>query len=280
MTAAVSLGLATALTIPNITRAAGTSCATTIRAQKPRNNQTSRPLWSARPAVEAAKAEEAEASGSGTPGKLGDEKLQAEVRDDIRDDDAEQLAETLNRDLVRPFIDLNFGPQAEYPRIVLAQPDADDVALLIAACEKLVPLGLRVEQSVIRDRLGLPDPDPKAGPEDVLQAPGSATPPQPQPEPAMNQQSALNAELNVQGQAEALLADNLAARANGPMTAWVQQLRKLTEQAADLQELLDLAQGAFPDMDTDTMATVVGQELMRSMLTGRLDAKEEGADGR
>jgi len=271
------------LTIPNITSSAGTSCATTIRAQKPRKAQTSRPLWSARPAVEAAKAEEAEASGSGTPGKLGDEKLQAEVRDDIRDDDAEQLADTLNRDLIKPFIDLNYGPQAEYPRVVLAQPDADDVALLIAACEKLVPLGLRVEQSVIRDRLGLPDPDPKAGPEDLLGAPAPAPVegrPPVAPAAGMNRQIALNAELDTQGQAEALLADNLAARANGPMTAWVQHLRKLTEQATDLQELLDMAGSAFPGMDSETMATVVGQELMRSMLTGRLDAKEEGADGR
>ncbi|WP_320056048.1 hypothetical protein [Desulfuromonas thiophila] len=76
------------------------------------------------------------------------------------------------------------------------------------------------------------------------------------------------------------MADNLAARANGPMTSWIDQLRKLTKQAADLQDLLDLAASAFPGMDTDTMAKVIGQELMRARLTGRLDAQEGGADGR
>lgn len=41
------------------------------------------------------------------------------MRDDIRDDDAEALEETINRDLVRPFIDLNFGPQQQYPEVQL-----------------------------------------------------------------------------------------------------------------------------------------------------------------
>lgn len=58
-------------------------------------------------------------SAGGTPGRLGEEKLQSEVRDDIRDDDAEQIEETLNRDLVKPFVDLNFGSQQNYPVICL-----------------------------------------------------------------------------------------------------------------------------------------------------------------
>ena len=42
-----------------------------------------------------------------------------EVRLDILKSDARQLEVTLNRDLIKPFIDLNFGPQAVYPRLVL-----------------------------------------------------------------------------------------------------------------------------------------------------------------
>ncbi len=127
------------------------------------------------------------ASSSGTPGKLGNEVLQAEVRDDIRDDDAEQLAETLNRDLVRPFIDLNFGPQENYPELKLFRAEKDDIDTLTTALKELVPLGLRVEQSVVRDKIGLPDPDPDARPEDLL----GALQPDPAPESAaMNRQQA------------------------------------------------------------------------------------------
>ena len=45
------------------------------------------------------------ASTEGTPGRLGNDDAQAEVRKDILRADAKQLANTLNRDLIKPFID-------------------------------------------------------------------------------------------------------------------------------------------------------------------------------
>ena len=93
----------------------------------------------------------------------GSSRAQAEVHDAVRGDilrsDARQLADTLNRDLVRPFIDLNHGPRENYPRLLLPVNEPEDIQTLAEALEKLVPLGLRVEASVIRDKLGLPDPE-------------------------------------------------------------------------------------------------------------------------
>ncbi len=93
----------------------------------------------------------------------GSSQSQAKVHDEVRGDilrsDARQLADTLNRDLVRPFIDLNRGPQDRYPRLALPVNDMEDIRTLAEALEKLVPLGLGVEASVIRDKLGLPDPE-------------------------------------------------------------------------------------------------------------------------
>lgn len=54
------------------------------------------------------------ATTEGTPGKLGNEASQEAVRQDIIAADARQLANTLNRDLIRPYIDINYGPQAVY----------------------------------------------------------------------------------------------------------------------------------------------------------------------
>jgi phage gp29-like protein len=96
-----------------------------------------------------------------TSGKLGNEQTSSEVRRDILESDAEELSQTLNAHLVRPFIDLNFGPQERYPTLKLYVPDQEDLAALVDMLAKLVPLGLKVEQSVIRDKFGLPDPDPK-----------------------------------------------------------------------------------------------------------------------
>ncbi|MDE0109918.1 MAG: DUF935 family protein [Bryobacterales bacterium] len=111
------------------------------------------------------------ATTQGTPGRLGSDEAQADVRADILEGDCEELAETLNRDLVRPYVDLNHGPQEAYPRIVLQPEDPEDVEALTSALERLVPLGLRVEASVVSDRLGLPDAPEGAR---VLEAPAPA----------------------------------------------------------------------------------------------------------
>ena len=93
-----------------------------------------------------------------TSGKLGNEQASSEVRRDNLESDAEELSATLNAQLVRPFIDLNFGPQQRYPTLKLYVPNQEDLAGLVDMLAKLVPLGLKVEQSVIRDKFSLPDP--------------------------------------------------------------------------------------------------------------------------
>jgi phage gp29-like protein len=113
------------------------------------------------------------ASTEGTPGKLGAEEAQDRVRLDLVIADARDLSNTLNRDLVRPFIDLNFGPQEDYPRLMLFVPKPEDLQQLTDSVSRLVPLGLRVAQSVIRDKLGLPDPGEE---EDLLTAVSSPSP--------------------------------------------------------------------------------------------------------
>lgn len=113
-----------------------------------------------------------------TAGKLGGERFASDVRRDILESDAEELANTLNEQLVQPFIALNFGPQSRYPLIQLRVPDQEDLAGLVAMLKEMVPLGLEVEQSVIRDKWGLPDPDPNGK---LLGRPPPPPPPQPLP---------------------------------------------------------------------------------------------------
>ncbi len=88
-----------------------------------------------------------------------------EVRIDILRADAKALANTLNRDLVKPFVDLNFGVQEVYPTISLLIPEAEDLALLSDSIAKLIPHGLKVSQSEIRNKFGLSEPDD----DDILQ---------------------------------------------------------------------------------------------------------------
>ncbi len=212
------------------------------------------------------------ASSSGTPGKLGNEELQGEVRDDIRDDDAEQLAETLNRDLVKPFIDLNFGPQENYPCISIAQPDAEDVQTIITACEKLVPLGLRVEQSVIRDKIGLPDPDKNAKPEDLLQI-LTVEPVEPKPEaqqPEMNMQKALNAQNQEQDDIETILEDEMADWQK-VMTPIIDPLAELLAGARTFDELKEKLATLPDDQDLQPLVDRLAAALLKARALGDTD---------
>ncbi|MCB1520640.1 MAG: DUF935 domain-containing protein [Hyphomicrobiaceae bacterium] len=86
-------------------------------------------------------------------------KVHENVRRDILIADARQLEATVNRDLIRPFIDLNYGPQKHYPAFTLPVAEPEDLKALSDNLKKLVPLGLRISESEVRDRFGFTDPD-------------------------------------------------------------------------------------------------------------------------
>jgi phage gp29-like protein len=106
------------------------------------------------------------ASAEGTPGKLGDSGIQQEVRDDIAKADALQFEQTINRDLVIPYVNFNFGEQQVYPQIKTKLVEKKNVQLIVDSVQKLVPLGLKVSKAEILNLLGLSSP---ADDEEVLE---------------------------------------------------------------------------------------------------------------
>lgn len=95
------------------------------------------------------------------------------VRADIERSDAKQLAATLNRDLVRPLVDLNHGRRKAYPKIKIGRPDEIDIEKLVKNVATLVPFGLKVGMATMRDKIGVPDP---AAEEELLVAPRQNAP--------------------------------------------------------------------------------------------------------
>ncbi len=77
------------------------------------------------------------------------------VRRDLLNADARRLAATLGRDLIRPIVELNMGPQKHYPRIELGLPDDGDVKAFAEVVAMLADRGLRVGQKTILDKLGI-----------------------------------------------------------------------------------------------------------------------------
>lgn len=123
------------------------------------------------------------ATTEGTPGRLGSDDAQNEVRHDIVRSDGRQLAATLQRDLVQPYVDLNHGPQEAYPQLQMVVEPPEDVALLVDSVAKLVPLGMPVAVKDLRRRLRLTEP---AEGDQIIQ------PPAPAPAPGPNSRALLS----------------------------------------------------------------------------------------
>ncbi|MFA7242366.1 MAG: DUF935 domain-containing protein [Sulfuricellaceae bacterium] len=84
-------------------------------------------------------------------------KVHNDVRYDILHSDCRQLTTTLNRDLVRGLIDLNFGTQQHYPKLVVRFNEPEDLAAMAANLEKIVPLGAPVPVKWMLDKFGIPE---------------------------------------------------------------------------------------------------------------------------
>lgn len=192
-----------------------------------------------------------------------------EVQEDIETADCKGVAATLNRDLVRPWVDLEHGPQQAYPRIRIARPKAEDLNGLTTALERLVPLGLRVQESEIRDKLGLSDPDPKA----LLLAPRQleriAQPSQPLIQAL---QAAVTGRVSV-SPADAI-GDRLQDTTRPDMAEWLEQIEAMMAAASDLPEFAEMLRSAFPQLDARRMAEKIADGLTAAGAAGRFDVEE------
>lgn len=229
------------------------------------------------------------ATTTGTPGKLGGDEAQSEVREDIRDDDAVQLAETINRDLIKPFIDLNWGVQERYPELILRAVEKDDLILLTTALEKLVPLGLKVEQSVVRDKLGLPDPEEGAeclGVQAQVKSDEPVTSSGDQIKEASAANSvasqdnftpldpAMNATMDDAYDPTTDLVNHAKTQTAGPASSMIDAAEALLNKVDTLEQFREQLIDLYAQSEPERLAEVLAQMELLGQLTGRAEVLE------
>ena len=200
-------------------------------------------------------------------GSLAAAKVHEDVRRDIMRSDARQLAAAINRDIVRPLINLNRGPQENYPRIVIGLPSNIDMKQYAEAVGQLVDRGMKVEQSVVRDKLGLPEPEPDA---DLLGPPRAEPAPAPDAPPAV--QSAQPAAI-ARHSADQIdhLVDQVADEWEEVMEPMVAPVRELLADAGSLEEARDRLAELISTMDTSALEEVLLRAGFPARLAGRLE---------
>lgn len=203
-----------------------------------------------------------------------------QVQEDIETADCKSLSAVLNRDLIRPWMDLEFGPDGRgYPRLVIARPKAEDVKQLTDSLQVLVPMGLRVEVSEIRDKLGLGDPAPDA---EILRAPAATPAPGPAatprlPEPAAPALPAIA--LHATETATPHPAELVAARMQGGAVAavgdMVATIETMLAKAGDLSEFQAMLSSAFGTLGGAQLASVLAEGMAAAQAAGRADLADE-----
>lgn len=222
------------------------------------------------------------------------------VQEDIEGADAAALSAIINRDVIRPWIDLEFGPQKRYPRIKIGRPKSEDLTALATATETMVRLGMEIEEAEVRARFGYAQPKPGAK---ILRISTPAAPPAaPAPEGddpnskikrfsreikrgegSSGIETALQAEgpstaLSEGGGAGAILADQLADEAAPPIDAMIAQVELMLTAAGSMDEFREMVLAGYPHVNAADLARVMSSAMTTALLAGRAEILD-GSDG-
>ncbi|PWE29974.1 DUF935 domain-containing protein [Maritimibacter sp. 55A14] len=191
------------------------------------------------------------------------------VQEDIERADAIALAGVLNRDLIRPWIDLEYGPQARYPRVRIAREEPEDVQALSTALAALVPLGLKVRAAEVRTRLALSEPG--EGDEVLGAAPVADAPPVEAAPPALQAEGDIRpAREHIAG-----LAERLEAELQPEVRDLLERIETMLSKAGSLEEFREMLLAGFPDLDTSELTRALAGGLIAAEAAGRLALEDE-----
>jgi len=226
-------------------------------------------------------------------GGLGSGKEHRQVQEDIERADAKALAAILNRDLIQPWMQLNFGPLKAYPRLIIAREESEDLKAFADAVGPMIDRGLEVDQVEVREKFGLSAPkagaklmsrnapaapvtDPAAPDRGIKSNPGEFK----RVEAPQGIETALNAEglstaRKFAPSPETVLADRMLAEAAPAMEAMLGQIEAMMTKAESLDELRDMLLSGYPDLDAATLAQVLAMGLLSANAGGRVAVEEE-----
>lgn len=212
-----------------------------------------------------------------------------QVQEDIETADCKSISAVINRDLIRPWMDLEFGPPAagtrgKYPRLVIGRPAQEDIKQLTDSLAALVPLGLRVQASEVRDKLGLAEP---AAGSEILSATPAAVPPSntvpftnlgpTKPAPGTVALQAAETAANPAEHPAEQIAAPLADQAATQIELMAAQVEAMLGHAGDLGEFRQMLMSAFPALDTSSLGDLIASGLAAANAAGHSDLAEESA---
>ena len=198
------------------------------------------------------------ASTQGTPGKLGSEDLQGEVRLDLIKADADLICESFNRGPACWLTEWNF-PGARPPQVWRKVEVPEDLESRATRDKTISEIGFKPSKAYIRDTYGgdwepVQPAAPAAGGGGGFFAEGDLDP---IGEDATDGQRA-----------------RLEREADAEASKWVEQMRTLIDRAETPEQLRELLAAEFDNLDAEAFALLLGDARAAAHLAGRFDILE------
>jgi phage gp29-like protein len=105
---------------------------------------------------------------TGTPGKLGQDDTAKEVKEELIEADAQVVDEAITDDIIKPYIDLNYGPQEEYPYYQTNLSKSLNLSEEASVDIKLQEMGYPLTKKYVKEKYGRPLPNPNDKEDEVL----------------------------------------------------------------------------------------------------------------
>lgn len=202
------------------------------------------------------------ASSQGTAGKLGNEELQSDVRQDLVKADADLICESFNRGPVRWLTQWNF-PGAEPPRVYRVVEEPEDLQARAERDKLITEIGFKPTLAYIEETYGGEWTESKSPPPAV-------DPAVPGDDPAAFAESGA-----AQADPPERQADQLDDALQPHTDAWLNAIRALVERADSLEQVRDGLLELMPDMKLDDYTAAMRQALAAAALAGRYEITQE-----
>jgi phage gp29-like protein len=201
------------------------------------------------------------ASTQGTPGKLGNDNLQGDVRADIIKADADLICESWNLGPSRWLTQWNF-PGAVPPRVFRVTDEPEDLDTRADRDTKIKGLGYKPTLDYVKATYG-------EGYEPDTSAPSSNRLPAGPPNDA---QFAEGDQVDAPD-VGAELGGALGDQAQPAIDGWVDQVAAMADKATSLQELRAMIVDAYADLPLDKLGAVISSGLQAAQAAGRYDVQ-------
>ena len=218
------------------------------------------------------------ATTEGTPGKLGNEDTQGDVKQEIVEADADLLDACLNETLIRWIVDYRFPGTIEYPKLkTFAAPKPDLAAQKDIDKTLAVDIGLPIGVAYFYETYGIPAPEvgeELVSPRQTSLFGAPAEPGKKPPQFAETVPSPRAGEGRGEGaDAADRIADRTASEAGPAADAIMAPLKRLVDQAESMDGLRDSIIDLYGEMDAADLGAVVARGMMMAEMSGRYEAK-------